>query len=346
VPIYDPVRFTIRSALRSDQLINPETNLSPNQPISIRQSPIGNLVECVPNFSEGRNKETITRLCAAIAEVPTACVLDTHIDPDHNRSVITFVAHPDQIVTAAVNAVSLAAELIDMRRHRGEHPRLGATDVLPFVPVSGVTLDDCVALAHQAGARIARELSIPVFFYERAALRSDRTNLEDVRRGALELLREQIATVAERAPDVGPLQVHETAGALAVGARPFLIAFNINLLSRDVAVARQIARAVRARQGGLPFVKALGFELASRGLVQVSMNLVNYEVTGMEQAYAAVRKEADRLGVEIASTEIVGLVPERALDRDAEYFSKLENFGSGKVLESKIAAECERGKGE
>lgn len=304
------------------------------------QSPIGNLIECVPNFSEGRNKETITRLCASIAAVPTACVLDTHIDPDHNRSVITFVAHPDQIVTAAVNAVALAAELIDMRRHRGEHPRLGATDVLPFVPVSGVTLDDCVALAHQAGERIASELSIPVFFYERAALRSDRKNLEDVRRGALELLREQISTVAERAPDLGPLQVHETAGAIAVGARPFLIAFNINLHSKDVAVARQIARAVRARQGGLPFVKALGFELATRGLVQVSMNLVNYEVTGIEQAYEAVRKQADQLGVEIASTEIVGLVPEKALNRETEYFSKLESFVGEKVLESKIRELC------
>lgn len=301
---------------------------------------IGTLVECVPNFSEGRNKETITRLCAAIAAVPTTCVLDTHIDPDHNRSVITFVAHPDQIVTAAVNAVALAAELIDMRQHRGEHPRLGATDVLPFVPVSGVVLDDCVALSHQAGERIARELSIPVFFYERAALRPDRKNLEDVRRGALELLREQIGTVAERTPDVGPLQVHDTAGAIAVGARPFLIAFNINLRSKDVGVARQIARAVRAKQGGLPFVKALGFELSTRGLVQVSMNLVNYEVTGMEQAYAAVRKEADRLGVEIASTEIVGLVPEKALDRETEYFSKLENFGNGKILERKIRELC------
>ena len=316
-------------------------NTNRQSAIGNRQSnSIRNLVECVPNFSEGRNKETITRLCAAIAAVPTACVLDTHIDPDHNRSVITFVAHPDQIVTAAVNAVALAAELIDMRRHRGEHPRLGATDVLPFVPVSGVALDDCVALAHQAGARIARELSIPVFFYERAALRPDRKNLEDVRRGALELLRKQIATLAERAPDVGPLQVHETAGAIAVGARPFLIAFNINLRSKDIAVARQIARAVRARQGGLPFVKALGFELASRGLVQVSMNLVNYEVTGMEQAYEAVRKEADRLGVPIASTEIVGLVPEKAVDVRAEYFLKLENFREDKVLESRIRDLC------
>jgi glutamate formiminotransferase len=298
------------------------------------------LVECVPNFSEGRNKETIARLRAAIAEVETACVLDTHIDPDHNRSVITFVAHPAYVVAAAVNGVALAAELIDMRLHSGVHPRLGATDVLPFVPVAGVTLDDCVGLAYQAGERIANELSIPVFYYERAALCPERKNLEDVRRGALELLREQIATVPERAPDAGPLHVHETAGAVAVGARPFLIAFNINLRTSDVSIARQVARAVRARQGGLPFVKALGFELATRGLVQVSMNLVNYEVTGMEQAYEAVKNEAAKLGAAIASTEIVGLVPERALNPKAEYFSKLENFGEDKVLENRIEQLC------
>ncbi|HEU4479565.1 MAG TPA: glutamate formimidoyltransferase [Pyrinomonadaceae bacterium] len=305
------------------------------------QSSIGNsLVECVPNFSEGRNRETIERLCAAIARTETACVLDTHVDPDHNRSVITFVAHPAHVVAAAVNAVALAAELIDMRRHSGQHPRLGATDVLPFVPLEGVTMEQCVVLAHQAGERIASELSIPVFYYERAALRPDRRNLEDVRRGALELLREQIAVEPSRAPDVGPLQVHETAGAIAVGARPFLIAFNINLLTSDVSVARQIARTVRARQGGLPFIKALGFELASRGVVQVSMNLVNYEVSGMEMAYAAVKREATKLGIEIASTEIVGLVPEKALDEGAEYFSKLQNFEEDKVLERRIRSLC------
>ncbi len=276
----------------------------------------------------------------AIARVETACVLDTHIDPDHNRSVITFVAHPTQVVAAAVTAVSLAAELIDMRQHTGVHPRLGATDVLPFVPVAGVTLEECSLLAHHAGERIARELSIPVFYYEQAALRPERVNLEDVRRGAFELLREQIAVEPSRAPDVGPLQVHETAGAIAVGARPFLIAFNINLRSADVAVARQIARAIRARHGGLPFVKALGFELKTRGVVQVSMNLVNYEVTGMEAAYSAVKKEADAFSVEIVSTEIVGLVPEKALDTSAEYFSKLESFEGDKVLERRIRNIC------
>jgi len=197
-------------------------------------------------------------------------------------------------------------------------------------------MEDCARLAHQAGERIANELSIPVFFYERAAIRPERVNLEDVRRGALELLREQIAVDPHRAPDVGPLLVHEKAGAIAVGARPFLIAFNINLGSTDVMIARTIARAVRARHGGLPFVKALGFELSTRGLVQVSMNIVNYEVTGITQAYEAVRREAERTGVEIVSTEIVGLIPEKALDRDAEYFEKLENFSDDKIFEHRL----------
>jgi glutamate formiminotransferase len=296
------------------------------------------LVECVPNFSEGRKPETVARLAQAISSVASACVLDTHLDPDHNRSVITFVAAPDMVVEAAFRAVRLASELIDMRRHQGVHPRLGATDVLPFVPISGVTMEDCVTLAHAAGERIARELSIPVFFYERAALRPDRVNLEDVRRGALELLREQIAIDPSRAPDVGPLMVHQSAGAIAVGARPFLIAFNVNLNTRDVLIARAVARVVRAQQGGLPFVKALGFELSTRGLVQVSMNLVNYEATGIAQAYNAVRDEAARLGVEVFSTEIVGLVPEKALDREAEYFKKLENLTADKILENRLRA--------
>ncbi len=295
------------------------------------------IVECVPNFSEGRQVKIVERLAQAIASVDTACVLNTHIDPDHNRSVITFVASREMIVEAAFAAVSLATELIDMRLHSGVHPRLGATDVLPFVPIRGVSLDDCATLAHQAGERIARELSIPVFFYEKAALRPDRVNLEDVRRGALELLREQIASVSERAPDVGPFLVHETAGAIAVGARPFLIAFNVNLKTNDLNIARQIARNVRARSGGLPFVKALGFELLTRSLVQVSMNLVNYGVTGLTHTYSAVQREAEKFGVDIAATEIVGLVPQDALDRHAEYFAKLENFNEGLILENRLA---------
>ncbi|HJP94481.1 MAG TPA: glutamate formimidoyltransferase [Pyrinomonadaceae bacterium] len=294
------------------------------------------LVECVPNFSEGRDPKRVGLIRDAIAAVESACVLDTHIDPDHNRSVITFVARPEKVVEAAVSAVRRAAELIDMRTHQGEHPRLGATDVLPFVPVRDVTMDDCVKLAHAAGKSIATELGIPVYYYERAALRPERVNLEDVRRGALELLREQITTNPERAPDEGLPLIHDSAGAIAIGARPFLIAFNVILRSNDVAIARQIARTIRARNGGLPFVKALGFKLETRGLVQVSMNLVNYEVTGMAAAYDAVQREADRLGVDIESAEIVGLIPRAALDPNAAYFPKLENFSESKILEHQI----------
>ncbi|MCA1578500.1 MAG: glutamate formimidoyltransferase [Acidobacteria bacterium] len=294
------------------------------------------LVECVPNFSEGRKPETVQHISDAIAAVKTACVLDTHIDADHNRSVITFVASPEHVVEAAVQAVRRASELIDMRTHQGEHPRLGATDVLPFVPIRGVTMDDCVRLAHEAGKRIAHELSIPVYYYERAALRPDRVNLEDVRRGMLELLREQITTNPERAPDEGVPVVHDTAGAIAVGARPFLIAFNVVLRSDDLTVARHIAKTIRARSGGLPFVKALGFRLSTRGYVQVSMNLVNYEVTGMEAAYEAISREAERLGVEVDSAEFVGLVPRAALNREAAYFRKLHDFSEAKILENQI----------
>jgi len=304
-----------------------------------RQSQIDNaLVECVPNFSEGRKPETVERLMRVIESVDGAVVLDTHIDADHNRSVITFVAPPATIVEAAVRAVALAAELIDLRNHSGQHPRIGATDVLPFIPVSGVTMDECVALAHQAGSRIWEELGIPVYFYERAALRPERVNLENVRRMGFEQLREEIGSDPGRAPDIGAARVHESAGAIAIGARPFLIAFNINLRTNDLSIAKQIARAVRGRDGGLSLLKALGFQLGTRGLVQVSMNLVDYETTGLRRAYEAVQKEAQRLGVEIAGTEIVGLVPEAALDTKAEYFSLLENFGADAVVEQRLKA--------
>jgi glutamate formiminotransferase len=286
------------------------------------------LVECVPNFSEGRNSETVQQIAAAIGAVETACVLDRHIDPDHNRAVITFVASPERVVEAAVAGVKRASELIDMRAHEGVHPRFGATDVLPFVPIHGVTLEECAELAHTAGRIIARDLAIPVYYYERGALRPDRVNLEDVRSAA------RLKSV----PDEGPAEFHESAGVVVVGARPFLIAFNVVLRSDDIMIARQIARSIRARNGGLPFLKALGFRLHTRNLVQVSMNLVNYEVTGMRDAYEAVKREAQLLGVEIESTEIVGLVPRNALDRDAEYFQKLENFSEDTILENRIAA--------
>ena len=303
------------------------------------QSAIGNqksamLVECVPNFSEGRKAEVVERIAQAIKSVAGASVLDRHIDPDHNRSVITFVASPAEIVEAAVRAVGTAAGLIDLREHVGEHPRIGATDVLPFVPVSGVTIADCVTLAHEAGNRIWNELGIPVYFYERAALRPDRERLEHVRHKGFEQLQQEIATNPDRYPDVGAPRLHPTAGAIAVGARPFLIAFNVTLKTDDVLIARRIARVVRERDGGLPFVKALGFELRSRGLVQVSMNLTNYEQTSIARAFDGVRKAATELGVHVAGAEIVGLVPRAALDRQANYFPYLGNFRETIILEN------------
>jgi glutamate formiminotransferase/glutamate formiminotransferase/formiminotetrahydrofolate cyclodeaminase len=303
------------------------------------QSEIGNqksamLIECVPNFSEGRKAETVERIAKSVESVQGAVVLNRHIDRDHNRSVITFVANPDAIVEAAVRAVATAAELIDLRTHVGVHPRIGATDVLPFVPVSGVTIDQCVALAHEAGRRIWEALRIPVYFYERAALLPDRVRLEHVRGEGFEWLREHIKSDPDRAPDVGDRKLHESAGAIVVGARPFLIAFNVNLRTNDLSVARRIARAVRERDGGLPFVKALGFELQSRGVVQVSMNLIDYEHTAISRAFDAVQKQAKTEGVEILSAEIVGLLPRAALDRTAAYFPLLENFRETLVLET------------
>lgn len=308
------------------------------------------IVECVPNFSEGRKPEVVARLVEAVESVEGALVLGTHVDPDHNRSVITFVAPPRAVVEAAVRVAARAAELIDLNAHAGQHPRVGATDVLPFVPVRGVSVEECVALAREAGERIWRELDIPVYFYESAATRPERRNLADVRRGGLELLRREIGANPERAPDVGEARLHPTAGALIVGVRPLLIAYNVTLNTRDVSVARRVARAVRERDGGLLHLKALGFELESRGVVQVSMNLTSYERTNLHQAFEAVRREAERLGVEVIASEVVGLVPQAALDRAAAHFLKLENYSPDLVLENRIAAALERrkaaGKGE
>jgi glutamate formiminotransferase/glutamate formiminotransferase/formiminotetrahydrofolate cyclodeaminase len=292
------------------------------------------LVECVPNFSEGRKAETIDHIARAIESIGGVVVLNRHIDVDHNRSVITFVGGPRVVVDAALKAVAAARDLIDLRAHAGVHPRIGATDVLPFVPVSGVTINDCIALAHEAGKRIWEELAIPVYFYERAALRPDRGRLEHVRGQGFEWLRYEIEANPDRAPDVGERKLHPTAGAIVVGARPFLIAFNVNLRTDDLSIARSIARQVRERDGGLPFVKALGFDLQSRGLVQVSMNLIDYERTGVERAFEAVRQAARERHVEVLSAEIVGLIPRAALDRNAAYFLYLENFRETLVIEN------------
>jgi glutamate formiminotransferase len=300
------------------------------------------IVECVPNFSEGRRPEALARLVEAVDSVEGVAVLDMHADADHNRSVITFVGEPRAVVEAAVRAARVAVELIDLRQHVGQHPRVGALDVLPFVPVRGVTLEDCIKLAHEAGERIWNELKVPVYFYESAARRPERVNLEDVRRKGFEQLREEIGKVAEREPDVGDARVHESAGATIVGARSFLIAYNINLNTTDQKIARRVAAAVRGRDGGLRYLKALGFALPERGLTQVSMNLVRFERTQLHHAFEAVKREAARWGVSIAGSEIVGLIPQAALDRAAEFSLRIENFSPDVILENRIAAALAR----
>jgi glutamate formiminotransferase / formiminotetrahydrofolate cyclodeaminase len=294
------------------------------------------IVECVPNFSEGRDAAKIAAIVEAVERVAGVAVLDTHSDADHNRTVVTFAGDPRSVVEAALSAARAAVELIDLRRHAGQHPRVGALDVLPFVPVSGATLEECVRLAHEAGERIWRELRVPVYFYESAARRPGRVNLEDVRRRGFEQLREEIGRVAEREPDVGEARVHDSAGACAVGARSFLIAYNVNLNTADREIARRIAAAVRGRDGGLRYLKALGFALPERGLTQVSMNLVRFERTQLHHAFEAVRREAERWGVSVAGSEIVGLVPQAALDRASEYFLRVENFSPQLVLENRL----------
>lgn len=302
------------------------------------QIPVAKLVECVPNFSEGRDPARVDALVAAMSGVPGAAVLDRHSDFDHNRSVITLAGEPEAVAEAALRGVGKAAELIDLREHHGAHPRIGATDVLPFVPIAGVTMDDCVTLAHAAGRQIWERYRIPVYFYEAAAMRPERRELSAVRRGQFEGLREEVLRNPERAPDIGEARLDPTAGAVAVGARKVLIAYNINLTTADVAVARKIARAVRFSSGGLRYVKAMGVELASRGMAQVSMNLTDYEQTPVHRVFELVRREAERHGCGIAGTEFVGLVPRKALEMAADYFLRVEGSSSRQVLENRLAA--------
>ncbi|HLG15521.1 MAG TPA: glutamate formimidoyltransferase [Blastocatellia bacterium] len=308
------------------------------------------IVECIPNFSEGRRVEVVDRIVEAINSVPGAVLLDRESDPSHNRSVITFVAPPERVVDGAIAGARKAAELIDLNKHEGEHPRMGATDVIPFVPIAGVTMDDCVELSRQCGERMWRELGIPVYLYEKAATRAERENLANLRKGQFEGIRDEIETAEARRPDYGEPRVHPTAGITAVGARPALIAYNVNLATSDVEIANKIARAVRHQTGGLRYVKALGFELKDRGIVQVSMNMVNYEGTPLFRAFEMIKREAERYGVRIAGSEIVGLVPQRALNAVADFYLQLENFSEEQILENRLdAAVSEQelaGKGE
>jgi len=282
---------------------------------------VGPLIECVPNFSEGRDASTVSAIRQAIESVPGVMLLRWEMDEDHNRSVITFAGPPEAVAEAAFCGIAEAVKRIDLRRHSGVHPRIGAADVVPFVPLEGASMQDCVAIAHATGQRVWERLGVPVYFYEAAAVNADRAPLENCRRGGFEN--------PALAPDLGGPELHVSAGACVIGARKLLIAFNVNLDTQDLGVAEAIARKLRASSGGLPFLKAIGRPLASRKLVQVAMNLTDFEQTSMHQVFDAVRAEAAALNVPIAGTQIVGLVPRKAIER-------CEHFEEDLILEHRL----------
>jgi glutamate formiminotransferase/formiminotetrahydrofolate cyclodeaminase len=293
------------------------------------------LVECVPNFSEGRDQSKVDAIIDAM-KVSGVYLLDRESDTDHNRSVITLVGEREAIQEAAIRGVGKASEMIDLNVHTGAHPRMGAADVVPFIPIDGVTIEDCVAMARHVGEQIWKRYQIPVYLYESAATTPERQNLENIRRGQFEGIRADIATNPARRPDFGEPRVHPTAGATVVGARKFLIAYNVFLNTPDVDIAKKIAKAVRFSTGGMRFVKGAGFLV--RGLAQVSMNLTDFEQTPVHRVFEMVKREAARYGVATVSSEIVGLIPKKALEQAAEWFLQVENFDSSLILENRLAA--------
>jgi glutamate formiminotransferase/formiminotetrahydrofolate cyclodeaminase len=293
------------------------------------------LVECVPNFSEGRDQAKVDAIVAAM-KMDGVYLLDREMDADHNRCVITLVGEREPLQEAAIRGVGKAAELIDLNVHRGAHARMGAADVVPFVPIEGVSIEDCVAMARQVGAEIWKRYQIPVYLYEAAATAPERQNLENIRRGQFEGIRAEIATDPARRPDFGDPRVHPTAGATVVGARKSLIAYNVFLSTADVQIAKNVANAIRFSSGGFRFVKGAGFLV--RGMAQVSMNLTDFEQTPIHRVFEMVKREAARYGVSPVSSEIVGLIPKRALEAAAEWFLQVENFDSSLILENRLSA--------
>jgi len=293
------------------------------------------LVECVPNFSEARRPEVVEAIVAALQQAGGAevRVLDVSSDTDHNRTVVTFVGSPSSAEAAMFAAIAKAAELINLDQHTGEHPRLGATDVVPFIPIRDITMPECVAIARRLGERVGRELNIPVYLYESAATRPERESLENIRRGQYEAIKEEIATRPERAPDYGPLRLGP-AGAVVIGARPFLVAYNIYLNTADVEIAKKIAKAVRHSTGGLRYVKAAGFLV--EGQAQVSMNLTNFAKTPIARVMEFVRREAARYGATLTRSELVGLIPQAALVDAAQWYLQLDNLEASQILENRL----------
>src|SRR6516225_2399958 len=293
------------------------------------------LIECIPNVSDGRRAELIERIASAVSVTPGVRLLDHSSDPSHNRSVFTFAGDTDGVERAIMAVFDVAVANIDLRSHKGEHPRLGAVDVVPFVPIEGVTMDDCVALAKRVGAAVAARFGVPVYLYEEASDNPLRKNLEDIRRGEFEGLPSKMAT-AGWAPDFGPATPHATAGASVIGARMALVAYNINLATDRLDVAKKIASAIRHSSGGYRYVKAAGFKLKDRGIVQVSMNLTNYEKTPIFRVFETVKREAERYGVAILESEIVGLVPSSALTAAAEFYLQMAGFTPQQILEARL----------
>jgi glutamate formiminotransferase len=293
------------------------------------------IIECVPNFSEGRDQEKISQLVKEVVSTEGVKLLDYSSDKDHNRTVITFCGDAKGVKEAAFKLIKKASEIIDMRYHKGEHPRIGATDVVPFIPVKNATMEECVQIAREVGERVGRELNIPVYLYEEAATTLERKNLENIRRGEYEGFFEKIKQ-PEWKPDFGPQEMNPKSGATVIGARNFLIAYNVNLATDNIDIANKIAKAIRFSSGGYRYVKAMGVELKERGIVQVSMNLTDFNKTPIYRVFETIKAEALRYGVNVIGSEIIGLVPAKALFDVADYYLRIENFSENMVLENRI----------
>jgi glutamate formiminotransferase len=296
------------------------------------------LIESVPNFSEGRREEIVKQIVREAEETDDVWVFDWSMDHDHNRSVITIVGDPQAVGDAVVKMSKKATELIDLTHHTGEHPRMGAVDVIPFVPIKGTTMDECIELSKEVGKRIGEELKIPVYLYERSATKPQRENLADIRKGEFEGFFEKIKS-PEWVPDFGPDEVHPTAGVVAVGAREYLIAFNVNLGTNDIKIAEAIAKAVRNSSGGYRFVKAIGVDLREKGIVQVSMNMTNYKKSPLYRVFETIKSEADRYGVKVVGSEIIGMIPMDTLLQTAKFYLKIDDITDDKVIEDKLLDE-------
>lgn len=293
------------------------------------------IIECVPNFSNGRDAEIIEKIIAPFKTFENVKLLDVESDKDHNRSVVTVIGEPEPLKKAVIQAVGIAAELIDLRHHQGAHPRMGATDVIPFIPIKNATADDCIAISKEVGEQIFKQFGIPVFLYEKSATAPNRENLSNIRKGQFEGMAEKIKQ-PEWKPDFGGTEIHPSAGVTACGCRMPLVAFNVNLATNDLSIADKIARKVRFIGGGLRYVKAMGVDLKERGIVQVSMNMTDYTKTSLYQSYEMVKMEARRYGVAVVGTEIVGLTPMEALLNVASYYLQIENFNIDQVIENRL----------